>query len=366
MGVHQRFVDPRINQAGFVVQLEQRQFAALAVDDSEVADDAGQQLRLTRVGQRFNLPLGKTTHFECHFVKQMARQVEPNCCFLKRQAFLHPPRHSLDQSGLLRAGAMIVLATQVEQAALIGIGHCCRTKIKRAVYRRDQGGAVKLNRIKGSGLDQGFHRAFVDAAAVHPQAKIKQALEGSHVARRGTCATPLTRRNDCVNRLFASAFDGRQTVADHRVRDRLETVHATVHIGCLKAQPHLDRVFKQNLQFVGIVHFHRHVGAEKFGRVMHLQPAGVIGQQRVRRSVRLVEAVACKLFHEVEHLIGLGFVDVVFSRTGAENVTVLGHLLGLFLAHGPAQHVGATERVAAQYLCGLHHLLLVDHDAVGL
>ena len=45
---------------------------------------------------------------------------------------------------------------------------------------------------------------------------------------------------------------------------------------------------------------------------------------------------------------------------------VLGHFLGLLLAHRAAQQVGAAERVAADDLRHLHHLLLIDHDAVGL
>jgi len=35
-------------------------------------------------------------------------------------------------------------------------------------------------------------------------------------------------------------------------------------------------------------------------------------------------------------------------------------------AHGAAEHVGAAEGVAGDDLGGLHDLLLVDHDAVGL
>ena len=36
------------------------------------------------------------------------------------------------------------------------------------------------------------------------------------------------------------------------------------------------------------------------------------------------------------------------------------------LAHGAAQHVGFAERIAGQLLRDLHHLFLVDDDAVGL
>ena len=38
---------------------------------------------------------------------------------------------------------------------------------------------------------------------------------------------------------------------------------------------------------------------------------------------------------------------------------------GFLLTHGPAQHVRAAQRVARQQLCDLHHLLLVQDDAVG-
>ena len=41
------------------------------------------------------------------------------------------------------------------------------------------------------------------------------------------------------------------------------------------------------------------------------------------------------------------------------------HLFGFFLAHGPAQQIGTPQGVPAQHLGGLHHLLLVHHDAVG-
>ena len=49
-----------------------------------------------------------------------------------------------------------------------------------------------------------------------------------------------------------------------------------------------------------------------------------------------------------------------------EGGAVRHHLLELLLAHRAAQQVGAAQRVAADDLGHLHHLLLVDHDPVGL
>ena len=55
------------------------------------------------------------------------------------------------------------------------------------------------------------------------------------------------------------------------------------------------------------------------------------------------------------------------ARHGAvdEDGALLGHLLGLLLAHRAAQQVRAAERVAGQHLRDLHHLFLVQDHAVG-
>ena len=52
-------------------------------------------------------------------------------------------------------------------------------------------------------------------------------------------------------------------------------------------------------------------------------------------------------------------------RAVDEDALLLRHLLGLLLAHRAAEQVGAAERVARELLGDLHHLLLVDDDAVG-
>jgi hypothetical protein len=56
----------------------------------------------------------------------------------------------------------------------------------------------------------------------------------------------------------------------------------------------------------------------------------------------------------------------VRSGAGDEALALRVHLGLDLLAHGAAQQVGVAERVAGQDLGDLHHLLLVDDDAVGL
>ena len=99
---------------------------------------------------------------------------------------------------------------------------------------------------------------------------------------------------------------------------------------------------------------------------MHLQPGRVVRQQRIGGGVRLVEAVARELLHQVEDLVGLRLRDALLRRALGKDGAVRHHLLELLLAHRAAQQVGAAERVAADDLRHLHHLLLVDHDPVGL
>ena len=99
---------------------------------------------------------------------------------------------------------------------------------------------------------------------------------------------------------------------------------------------------------------------------MHLEPGRVVGQQRVGGGVRLVEAVARKLLHVVENFIGFLCGEAIHRRAVPEDLPVLGHLFGFFLAHGAAQHVGPAQRIAAQDLRHLHDLFLVHHHAIGV
>ena len=52
-------------------------------------------------------------------------------------------------------------------------------------------------------------------------------------------------------------------------------------------------------------------------------------------------------------------------RAAHEALALLGHLLQLLFAHRAAQQIGIAQRVARQQVRDLHHLLLVQDDAVG-
>jgi hypothetical protein len=81
--------------------------------------------------------------------------------------------------------------------------------------------------------------------------------------------------------------------------------------------------------------------------------------------VALVEAVPREVLEETEDALRLFLRDAVLQRPFDKDALLLRHLLGLLLAHRAAEQIGAAERVAGELLRDLHHLLLVDDDAVG-
>jgi hypothetical protein len=81
--------------------------------------------------------------------------------------------------------------------------------------------------------------------------------------------------------------------------------------------------------------------------------------------VGFVETITGEFFHQVENVTGQVGVDIVGGATFNETAALLGHFLGFFLTHGPAQHVRTAEGVAGHDLGDLHHLFLIQDDAVG-
>src|SRR3546814_7038881 len=100
---------------------------------------------------------------------------------------------------------------------------------------------------------------------------------------------------------------------------------------------------------------------------MRLQPSRLIRQQGIGGRVALVEAIARELVDQVEQLVRRLRRDLVMLAAALDEGLALRIHFGLdLLAHRAAQEVGAAETVARQYLRRLHHLFLIDEDAVGL
>ena len=78
-----------------------------------------------------------------------------------------------------------------------------------------------------------------------------------------------------------------------------------------------------------------------------------------------VEAVARKLFHQVEDALGLFIGDFVGLASGHELGALRGHLFFFLFAHGAAQDVRFAQRKTRQAVGDLHHLLLIQNHAPG-
>ena len=142
---------------------------------------------------------------------------------------------------------------------------------------------------------------------------------------------------------------------------------ALVHI----RRQHLDalraRLIDVGAEFGGVGHVVGHHGAVEFHGIIRLQIRSLIGDAGVSRGVRFVEAVAGELFQQVEDLVRFALGEVVLLLAALdEDGALLGHFLGFLLAHRAAQQIRAAQRIARQQLCGLHHLFLINQNAVGL
>ena len=99
--------------------------------------------------------------------------------------------------------------------------------------------------------------------------------------------------------------------------------------------------------------------------MVRLPPGGLVGDQRVGRGMGLVETVIAELGHEVEHLLGLLGRDAARGRAVDEGLA-LGSISARIFLPMARRSRSARPSCSAHLLRDLQHLLLVDHDAVGL
>jgi len=181
--------------------------------------------------------------------------------------------------------------------------------------------------------------------------------------RKGALAPPLDNE---PHRLDAHVLERAQRVIQHAAphhEDGLGAVDAGRRPG--QAQP-LAHLLEIDRQLVGEVDIAIHHAGHEFHRVIGLEPGGLVAHHRVGGGVGLVEAVIGEFLQQVKDLVGLAFVHTVGHRARLEFRAFPGHLGGDLLAHGAAQQIGAAKAVARHDLRDLHHLFLIDDDALGL
>ena len=181
---------------------------------------------------------------------------------------------------------------------------------------------------------------------------------------------------DDVDRALAHALDGAEAEADDllllvlllllRLLDDREVLVRLVDVGAQDGDAGRLRLGDELHDGVGVVLVAREERRVELDGEVALEVRRLVREQPVRRRVRAVEAVARELLHEVEDALGDLRVDLLHLRAVEEGGLLLGHRLGLLLAHGAAEQVRLAERVAGERGGDLHDLLLVDDDAVGV
>ncbi len=139
-----------------------------------------------------------------------------------------------------------------------------------------------------------------------------------------------------------------------------------LHVGRLDGDAHFAALLDVLDHVFGLGNFRAQQRRHELYRVVGLEIGGVVGQQGVGRGVRLVEAVAGELLHQIEDadyfVFGVLALEGSLDKAGA----LLGHLLGIFFAHGAAKQIGFAQGVAGEHVGDLHDLLLVDDDSQRL
>src|SRR5215510_4136145 len=99
---------------------------------------------------------------------------------------------------------------------------------------------------------------------------------------------------------------------------------------------------------------------------MRLEVSGLIGDQRISSRMRFVETVASKGLHLIEDLGSSLRVDLFLFCPFNKSLSLSGHLLGVFFAHGASQNIGISHAIATEHLSDLHDLFLINDYSVGI
>ena len=117
--------------------------------------------------------------------------------------------------------------------------------------------------------------------------------------------------------------------------------------------------------------------SHKLAWVMAFQPCRLISNISIGGGMRFIEGVRCKGGHLIKELVGNFFIHapldcsltlhraILMYQSIYEIFALLLHDLMLLFGHGAAHNIRAAIGVARQLAEDLHHLLLIDHTAVG-
>src|SRR5216117_893102 len=147
---------------------------------------------------------------------------------------------------------------------------------------------------------------------------------------RGDAAAQLrTRGEDRIDGALAEPFDRREAEPDARAALDGEIQLALVDVRRQYRNAALARLGEIHRELVGVLRLDREERRGKVPRIVRLEIRGLIGEERVRGRVRLVESVPREELDQLEELDRFPLVDAVGFRTLEERLALLRHDLGI-------------------------------------
>ena len=214
--------------------------------------------------------------------------------------------------------------------------------------------AVHVEPVQRAAADQAFHGAFVEFPAARAFAKVVKRAE----LRLGAA------RQNCADKAPPEVFDGEQPEADGAVL-RGKARHALVDMRRQDVDP-------QPLRFADIgCHLGRGIehagqrGGQQLARIMAFEPRRLERDKRIGGGVGFVERVVGKRRHLVKQRLRHALCNAVRFGAGKEVFALFFHHVPFFLCHRAPHQVGGAVGIARHFAADLHHLLLIDHTAVG-
>ncbi len=172
-------------------------------------------------------------------------------------------------------------------------------------------------------------------------------------------AVGLTFSNERLHCRPTNTLDRAQPIQDGFIVGNAEMIFRQIDIRRDQLEMQLSAIVFQRDEAIRVVQIRAHHGGHERRRIVRFQIRSLVGKYRVSCRVGFVKAVPGELLHQVENAGSRFLGDATFGCTRHENFALLCHLFGFLFAHCTSQQVSGTERVARQYLCNLHNLLLV-------
>src|SRR4029453_15498817 len=288
----------------------ERDFALVALFRHPLASGGGEALQVALV-----------------FVQRMRGDVEADRLALGFQHFLVGPRADVRQRRL--RGLLLERKAKLRRGLFFG---SLRRPLQRLVQAFDELAPRRAEAVERATFDERLHHLLVAlgaglAFAVGPVGERpvllpRRAARGNRhggrgypsahafaeVSEAGKWTRRVARRQDRLDRFAADAAYGTETEADrtHAVLvglgEHSEVLAALVDVGRQHANAALTALGDVLERLVGVAPLHRQEPGHELFRIVRLQVGGLERDQRVRRRVRLVEAVHGEGLHLIEDL----------------------------------------------------------------